>query len=133
MAMPDSSQPSSLSKSCLSASEVAEDLALSIYGTHQDEVRMSFVIRAIEALTAFREECVKEERAKPIYGPSVIEALEKARAEALDKAAKEIPSTWLDPLLSGKAKVSELPWNCPEIQLFCKKLVERICSLKEKP
>lgn len=56
---------------------------------------------------------------------TLVEAALEERAEA---AVQCIPTTWLDPLLSGIG-VSRLPWRAPEIEKLLRGLGERIRAL----
>lgn len=47
------------------------------------------------------------------------------RQRVWEEAAKEMPSTWLDPILSGTG-VPPLPWNGPEVESFIGQLTERL-------
>lgn len=46
-------------------------------------------------------------------------ALRRAKAEGVREAAKQLPTTWLDPALGA---LGEGPWNCPEIERFVHRL-----------
>lgn len=52
---------------------------------------------------------------------------EEGRREGLEAAAKEIPTTWLDPLLSGKDCIKD--FNGDGLERFCQSLIKRIRAL----
>lgn len=50
--------------------------------------------------------------------------------EAIAEAADKIPTTWLDPLLSGPNAVLQGsgPWGCPDIERLLKAIKERFAA-----
>ncbi len=54
-----------------------------------------------------------------VYYDEHIAALRRAKAEGMREAAKQLPTTWLDPALGA---LGEGPWNCPEIERFVHRL-----------
>lgn len=58
-------------------------------------------------------------------------AVAAAVLEAYERAAKAIPDTWLDPLLSGPTALIES--GHVNIEAFCKALKERILAISQEP
>ena len=60
----------------------------------------------------------------------------KPKTKALHKAlamrcAKEVPTSWLDPLLTGTTKVvGEPPYGCPDIERLLNAIRKRIEAVK---
>lgn len=54
-----------------------------------------------------------------------------ARAAAFREAAEAIPTTWLDPLLSGPDRISPLPYNGPAMERFLHALRDRLRARAE--
>ena len=70
------------------------------------------------------------------YGSPPIEkaiqaALDAAYAAGLREASKQVPTNWLDGLLTGKA-APKLPWNCPEIEKLLRGVKQRIERLAQQ-
>lgn len=84
-------------------------------GWHWDPSRKCFY----EGALADQRWCLPENIVDVVRRESAVEAFEEA--------AKEVPTSWVDSLLSGKESPS-LPWNCPQIEWFSSKLKERILS-----
>lgn len=55
--------------------------------------------------------------------------VKQERHFTLEQAAKCLPISWLDPLLSGNKSIP-IPWNCSEVEAYTKALAERIRALK---
>ena len=60
------------------------------------------------------------------------EAWTASRLQALSEAAEQIPTSWLDPLLTGPDAVGPLPWSGQQIEQFCRRLSAAIRSLRER-
>jgi len=58
------------------------------------------------------------------------DGLQKAVESEREACAKEMPTTWLDPLLSGP-DAPNLPWGCPEIEAYTRALADRIRARTE--
>ena len=52
--------------------------------------------------------------------------IEQISQEIRAAIAKELPNNWLDPILIGKDQEFDIPWECPEIEAYTKRLQERI-------
>jgi hypothetical protein len=50
-------------------------------------------------------------------------------AAGIEAAKQAIPANWMDALLSGP-DVPKLPWGCPQIEWFIRRLGERLDALK---
>lgn len=49
------------------------------------------------------------------------------------RCAKEVPTTWLDPALTGKTKVvGEPPYGCPDVEKLLNEIKRRIEAVKAK-
>jgi hypothetical protein len=54
-----------------------------------------------------------------------------AFAALREECANELPTNWLNPLLTGpKAVVGKPPYGCPDIERLCKAIAERIRTAK---
>ena len=65
-------------------------------------------------------------------------AAEQAAAEREREAcAAEVPTTWLDPMLTGdKAVIGKPPWGCPDVEKLLRAvrdLIRARAALEEKP
>jgi hypothetical protein len=57
----------------------------------------------------------------------IAKALRDAERRGLQRAAKLIPTTWLDPLLTGaNSAVKGPPYTCPDIECLLDQLTQRI-------
>jgi hypothetical protein len=62
-----------------------------------------------------------------LMGNTCLKETEAAFAAIREECAKELPTNWLDPLLTGpKAVVGQPPYGCPDIERLCKAIAERI-------
>ena len=59
-------------------------------------------------------------------------AIALVRVEVLEEAARKVPTTWLDPLLSGPG-AAELPLDGPGVEKLCRGIAAAIRALKDKP
>ena len=57
------------------------------------------------------------------------EAIATARAQALKEAAQEVPTTWLDPMLTGPDAIGSPPFGGTQIEQLCRRIAGRIRSL----
>jgi hypothetical protein len=59
--------------------------------------------------------------------PILEREIAKAFAAIREECAKELPTSWLDPLLTGpKAVVGQPPYGCEDIERLCKAIAGRI-------
>lgn len=59
-------------------------------------------------------------------------AIALIRAETLEEAARVVPTTWLDPLLTGPG-ATELPLDGPGVEKLCRGITAAIRALKDTP
>jgi hypothetical protein len=59
-------------------------------------------------------------------------ALDLIRAETLEEAARVVPTTWLDPLLTGPG-ATELPLDGPGVEKLCRGIAAAIRAMKGTP
>ena len=57
------------------------------------------------------------------------EAIALIRAEVLEEAARNVPTTWLDPLLTGPG-ATELPLDEPGVEKLCRGISAAIRAMK---
>jgi hypothetical protein len=65
-----------------------------------------------------------------------IELENKLKAAWVKKCADQVPTTWLDDLLTGPNKVlhgNGGTWGCPEIEKLCRAIKARILKLANIP
>lgn len=65
-----------------------------------------------------------------MHTPSEVLALMRAdRRQIVELCAQQIPTNWLDDLLTGKDGLGQPPYYCPNIERLLSKLAERLRSL----
>ena len=57
-------------------------------------------------------------------------AIALIRPDTLEDAARKVPTTWLDPLLTGPG-ATELPLDGPGVEKLCRGIAAAIRALKE--
>lgn len=65
------------------------------------------------------------------YHECAIGAYALGRASMREEAEREVPMTWLDPLLTGDKSIGEPPYNCPDIECLLNGIRDRIRAIKE--
>lgn len=56
-----------------------------------------------------------------------------SRKLALEEAEDQIPTSWLDPLLTGGANVvGDPPFGCPDVELLLSALRKRIAAIRQQ-
>ena len=58
-------------------------------------------------------------------------AIALIRADTLEEAAKVVPTTWLDPLLTGPG-ATELPLDGPGVEKLCRGITAAIRAMKDQ-